>query len=99
MEIEVRGVSGDESSAGSGNDAVDEEFCEDEVRVWRGSWTLVWDAIASDGKANAVCFVFEGRDSGDDMFVCDGFGVRDGGGGDEGDGICASGGMTGTALS
>ena len=49
MEIEVRDVSGDESSAGSGNDAVDEEFCEDEVRCGRGSWTLVWDAIASDG--------------------------------------------------
>ena len=98
MEIEVRDVSGDEPSAGSENDAVDEEFCEDEVRCGRGSWALVWDAIASDGKANAVGFLFEGTDSGDDVAVCDGLGARDVGDGDEGDGVCAGGGMTGTAL-
>ena len=99
MEIEVRDVSGDESSAGSGNDAVDEEFREDEIRSGRGSGALVRDAIASDGKANAVCFLFEGTNGGDDVSVCDGFGTRDGGDGDEGDSICAGGGMTGTALS
>ena len=60
---------------------------------------MVRNAIASDGKAHAVCFFFEGTDGGDNVSVCDGFGTRDGGDGDEGDSICAGGRMTGTALS
>ena len=98
MKVEVRDVGCDKTGAWGGNDAVDEEFGEDEIGCWCGSGAIVGDTIAANCETNSVSFSLEGTDRSNDMAIGDGFGSWNGSDGDESDGVCAFCGVIGTAL-
>ena len=98
VEIKIRDIGRDKACAWGGNDTVDEEFGEDEIGCWCGSGAMVGDTIATNCKTNSVSFSLKGANRSNDMAICDGFGSWNGSDGDESDGVCACGGVIGTAL-
>ena len=98
VEIKIRDIGRDKACAWGGNDTVDEEFGEDEIGCWCGSGTIVGDTIATNCKTNSVSFSLKGANRSNDMAIGDGFGSWNGSDGDESDGVCACGGVIGTAL-
>ena len=71
VEVEVGNVHGHESRPRSGDNAVEENFCDEHVGGGGGDFARVVDAIATHDKASAVGFVLFWSDGADKLTVCD----------------------------
>jgi hypothetical protein len=62
VEVEVFDVNGHETSVGSGKDTVEEEFDGGDVGGGSADFARIFDAVASNGKVDALSFFLVGDD-------------------------------------
>lgn len=89
VEVEILCVQVHEPGIWCADDAVEEEFCGDEVCCWGASVVVIGEEIAADSDACAMCLLFLGTNGSDDICICDNAAVWDGVLGDEVNGVGA----------